>query len=76
MAIAFTDSTEQQADGFPQHNGMWHDAAPRRLKALRLQKDPGRRWKTWQQHLSRRKQPAEPPFLTGKTLPILWAWPG
>jgi len=75
MAIAFTDSTEQQADDFPQHNGMWHDAAPRRLKALRLQKDPGRRWKTWQQHLSKRKQPAEPPFLTDKTPPILWAWP-
>ena len=75
MATAFTDSTEHLADGFPQDKLLWHDAARRRLKALRNQLDPQRRWKVWQQHLSRRKGPAEPRFLAGKSLPILWAWP-
>jgi hypothetical protein len=75
MATAFTDSTDQLADGFPQDKSLWHDAAPRRLKALSSQADPQRRWKVWQRHLNRRKQPATPPFLDGKTPPILWAWP-
>jgi hypothetical protein len=75
MATAFTDSTEQLADGFPQDKSLWHAAAPRRLTALRAQNSSGRRWKVWQQHLGRRKQPAAPQFLSGKTPPILWAWP-
>lgn len=75
MATAFTESTTQATNGFPQDRSLWHNAAPRRLIDSWAKGDTERRWKVWQRQLARRKRPAEPPFLSGKTPPIMWAWP-
>jgi hypothetical protein len=69
MAVAITDiATEADRIWHP----FWHRSAPRRL-VEDSGDDPTANWAPWQLHLARRKRPATPPFLKGKSPPLWWA---
>src|SRR5262249_28743585 len=49
--------------------------APRELVEAGPAEDLVRSWKVWQNHLRKRKKPADPKFLRKKKAPLLWGWP-
>ncbi len=54
---------------------LWHPSTPRRVAAHCPATDADQGWTTWQAHLAGRKRLQLPPFLTGKSPAVLWAWP-
>ena len=52
---------------------LWDDRARKLLDAC-SQTNPFAGWKTWQQHLRRRRNPADPKFLSKREPAILWGW--
>jgi hypothetical protein len=53
---------------------LWDDRAPRKLLDACSQTNPFAGWKTWQQHLHRRRKPAAPKFLAKREPAVLWGW--
>jgi hypothetical protein len=54
---------------------VWHSCAPAGVKHLCTRDDLFDGWKSWQKHLSKRKQPAVPPFIERREPALLWGWP-
>src|SRR4029079_16336262 len=68
-----TLTTDESAACLPNLQPLWHHKAPQKI--VESCADPFRGWKSWQDHLEKRKDPAAPPFLKKKKLPLLWGWP-
>src|SRR5436190_10752026 len=72
MSATITDETTSCT---PDLQPLWHHKAPRLLVDTCPAEDFVRGWKTWQDHLRKRKKPVAPPFLKKKKSPLLWGWP-
>lgn len=69
-----TVAMEQSSDAPFLHSPLWHRSAPRRLVEKWFAGDARDQWAVWRKHLASRRQPKQPPFLTGKRPPIVWCW--
>src|SRR4051794_29833710 len=72
MSALITDETTSCT---PNLQPLWHHKAPRLLVDTCPAEDLVRGWKTWQDHLRKRKKPVAPKFLKKKKSPLLWGWP-
>ncbi|HJQ81455.1 MAG TPA: hypothetical protein VJ828_15950 [Lacipirellulaceae bacterium] len=71
MAVAITEASTRISDIQP----IWHRSAPRRIIEKCGKDGPLGDWNAWQNHLARRQDPVQPPFVDGREPAIWWGWP-